>query len=121
MDEIIQKLQLDVNQPIVIANDNGIITYVNALFEKSYGWTSADLVKQSLLTIIPPALHDAHNLGFSRFVTTGEATLLGKTLNLQIMTKQGDILNAAHLIQAIQEGSTWVVGANISLIDKVSQ
>ena len=113
MKDIALKLKLDQDKPFIIVNDKGVIKHINPLFEQTYGWRAEDLINQTLLSIIPTGLHDAHNLGFSRFITTGAPTLLGKELNLQITNKQGEVSQAIHVIKALKEEKTWILGANI--------
>lgn len=113
--DLITQLELDASSPIIIADEQGMVTFINDHFEQAYGWTQDDLLGQPLLIIIPPALHDAHNLGFSRFVTTGETTLMGQALNLKIVTKSQNILEAIHIIKGKRIKDAWVIGATITL------
>lgn len=100
--------------PTVIADHDGLITDVNQRFEETYGWKAAEIVGKPLTTIIPPNLHAAHHLGFSRFLTTGTPTLLNRPLHLKVQTKSGHILNAEHMIVAEKNSQgEWVFAATI--------
>jgi PAS domain S-box-containing protein len=99
--------------PVISANKQGLITYINSAFEKAYGWTEKDLIGEPLATIIPKALHDAHNAGFSRFIHTETPSLLGKKLPLKIMTKAGTEIEAEHCIVAEKQSNDWVFAATI--------
>ncbi len=112
--EMAKDLGLDNSKPLVVANRYGIITHVNKEFEKLFMWELNDIVGQPLLVIIPEHLRDAHNLGFSRFITTETPTLLDKPLNLMAVKKNGEQFNALHLIRAIKDADEWVFCANIS-------
>jgi PAS domain S-box-containing protein len=101
--------------PVIVANKFGLVTYVNHKFQEYYGWSEIDLLGKPLTTIIPQALHDAHNLGFSRFLITKTPTLLGKTLSLKIVTKDGKELNAEHCIVADENAGAWEFAATIVL------
>lgn len=114
--ELIDKLSLDITKPVILADQYGIVFYINALFESAFGWTEQDIVHKPLLRIIPEHLHDAHNVGFSRFITTEIPMILKKSLKLEIVTKQGDILTSTHFICAVKENDDWIFGANIELI-----
>lgn len=118
MDRIIKKLGLDNGKTVIISNHHGIITFVNEAFEQLFKWTREEIVNQPLLKVIPTHLHDAHNLGFSRFISTEEPVLLGKPLNLPAVTKEGKEFKAIHLIRAIKENGQWIIGANIHLSDQ---
>lgn len=117
MDLPIDALNLNKDQPIVISNHHGVIVYVNPHFENLFQWTAEEIVNQSLLTIIPPGLHDAHNIGFSRFITTEKPVLLGKAYPLPSLKKNGEQFNALHLINAVKVDNNWIIGANISPIE----
>jgi len=114
MDHLIDILKLDRDKPIVLANQDGLILFVNTTFETFFQWSSDEIINQPLLVIIPTHLHDAHNLGLSRFITTQRPILLDKPLNLPVMKKNGEQVNAIHLIRAIKEKDVWIFGANIS-------
>lgn len=99
--------------PVIIADHNGIISYVNERFEVELGWSAADLVGKTLTTIIPPALHTAHNMGFSRFLTTGQPTLLAQVLNLRLVLGDGREIDAEHFIIGEKVEGQWVFAATI--------
>ena len=109
----IAELRRQTDVPVVIADAQGAIIYVNAQFESVFGWRGNEIIGKPLATIIPTNLHDAHHLGFSRFLTTGKATLLNQPLKLKGMTKEGREFDAEHLILAEQEHGQWVFGATI--------
>lgn len=109
----IQELEHERDLPVVIADHRGIVTYVNARFETVWGWKAEDLVSQPLTTIIPPNLHDAHHLGFSRFLTTGQPTLLNRPLKLKVRMKDGRELEAEHTITAERHNGAWRFGATV--------
>ena len=99
--------------PVVVADQQGLITQVNARFEAVFGWQGQEIIGKSLTTIIPRRLHDSHHLGFSRFLTTGTPTLLNQPLRLQAVTKTGHEIDAEHLIVAEQRQGQWVFAATI--------
>jgi len=99
--------------PVVIADHEGFITYVNEPFQLVFGWNSDEILGKTLTTIIPRGLHDAHNLGFSRFLLTGTPTLLGQHLTLKAITKDGTEFEAEHYIIAEHQEDQWGFGAVI--------
>src|SRR3989338_3549685 len=109
----IDELRNEKKIPAIIAEGEGFITYVNERFKEAFGWSLKDLAGKTLTTIIPQNLHDAHNLGFSRFLTTGAPTLLNKPLKLKVVTKDGQEIDAEHIIIAEQRQDKWVFGATI--------
>lgn len=102
--------------PVVIADRQGIITYVNARFLRDYAW-SEDIVGKSLVTIIPVPFHDSHNLGHSRFLLTEQSRVMGHPLRAMVLTGDGQAVMSEHTIVAHKTGDDWVFGATLRPID----
>lgn len=100
--------------PVVAIDHNSMFTLVNKAFEHEYGWSEKELLGRSVTEIIPPYLRDAHQIGFSRFLTTEEATLLGKRLPLGILYKDGSIQDAEHYILGEKFKKRWRFAAIIT-------
>lgn len=109
----IDELMREAEAPVVISDHRGFITYVNERFEAVFGWESHEIVGQPLTAIIPRRLHDAHHLGFSRFLTGGKPTLLNQPLRLAAVTKSGVEFEAEHVLVAEQRQGKWMFGATI--------
>ena len=89
----------DRENPVIQVDHLGTIQSVNEPFTRVFGWTARELEGEPLTTILPPGLRDAHNLGFSRYLTTGESTVLGQSLDLRILLPDGLLAEAEHFIQ----------------------
>ena len=77
--QIDPKIVLDhLTDAIVVADDENHIAYVNHATEKLLGWPEGMLEGQRLTAIIPERLHEAHVSGYSRYLVTREARLLGR-------------------------------------------
>ena len=109
----LEELKREQAIPVVLANHQGIISFVNPQFERVFGWSVKEIVGKPLTTIIPGTLHDSHHLGFSRFLATGKATLLNQPLTLKAIAKDGREFDAEHCIVAEQDQGHWVFGATI--------
>lgn len=72
-----QQLLESLGDAVVVADGTDRVVYVNAAGERLLGWGRADLVGQSLATIIPERLRDQHDQGFRRYHETGEPHLIG--------------------------------------------
>lgn len=112
----IADLKLETEVPVVLAEHEGFITYVNTRFTAVFGWSSAEIQGRPLTMIIPKALHDAHHLGFSRFLASGTPTLLNRPLQLKAVRKDGTEFVAEHFIIAEEQNGRWVFGATIKPI-----
>lgn len=98
---------------IVAADDRGLITHIDAPLARVLGWSAEDLVGRSLTTIIPRRFRDAHHIGFSRFLTTGEPRLLERAIALCVATRGGEEMRVQHVITAVRVGPRWVFAASI--------
>ena len=106
--------------PVVTANQDGFIETINESFTQHYGWTADDAVGRPLTLIIPPAMHDAHHLGFSRFLRTETPSILNQSLNLRVVTKGGIEKTAALYIVAEKRNGRWSFAASIRPVEKPS-
>ena len=99
--------------PVVMADSQGVVTWVNEAFENAFGWECEELKGRLITVIMPAKFHDAHNLGFSRFVVTNQATLLDQPLDLEIVTKSGNIMKARHIITAEKRNGETHLAAKV--------
>ena len=104
--------------PVIFANHHGIIIDVNELFEAVFGWERKEIIGRTLAAIIPESLHDAHHLGFSRFLATGIPSLLNQPLALRAVTKDGREFDAEHYIIAEESNGEWTFAATIRPLGK---
>jgi PAS domain S-box-containing protein len=75
---------------IISMDANGIVIEFNPAAERAFGFTHDEAVGRPLAElIIPPRFRDAHHAGLARYVTTGEAHVLGKRLELPALRKDG--------------------------------
>jgi PAS domain S-box-containing protein len=75
---------------IVTMDHAGCITEFNPASERTFGYRREDVMGKPLRDIIiPPSLREAHRLGLARFLTTGQARVLGQRLELTAMRADG--------------------------------
>lgn len=99
--------------PAIAINQEGIIFFVNDCFEGEYGWSENDLQGNPVTAIMPPHMRDAHNLGFSRFLTTETSRILNKEIPLPVYCKDGTVNDAVHFITAKKQDGEWNFAALI--------
>jgi PAS domain S-box-containing protein len=75
---------------IISADHTGCIISWNKAATNILGYTEDEAVGQQLELIIPERFHDAHRDGMKRFTETGDAHVIGKTVELAATTKSGD-------------------------------
>lgn len=109
----LDELRQEEAAPTIIVDQNGVIVFVNRPFEAVFGWPAEEMIGELVTKIIPASMHDAHNLGFSRFVTTGQSRLMHQPLRLSAVGKHGQVFEAEHYIIAEKEKGQWRIGARI--------
>lgn len=108
-----QELMVEEKLPVVAINQTSFFTHINKAFEDEYGWSAKELMGKSITEIIPSYLREAHIIGFSRFITTEQPTLLGKHLPLKILYKDGTVRSAEHYIVGQKNHGSWQFAASI--------
>lgn len=117
----IKEIKRKTDIPVVEVDGQGVFLFVNERFCKVFGFSREEILGQSLTTIIPTHLHDAHTMGFSRFLSTEKPTLLGQPLKLKAVNKNGEELEAEHFIIAEKIGQQWHFAATIKPLGHSSQ
>jgi len=75
---------------IISADHTGQIISWNKAATNILGYTEEEAVGQRLELIIPRKFHEAHRNGMARFTKTGEAHVIGTTVELSACTKGGE-------------------------------
>ena len=84
-----RNLTENVGSAIVTADDGGSIISWNRTAEAIFGYPAAEALGQPLDTIIPERFREAHRAGMARFKRTGEPHVLGKTIELPGLRRDG--------------------------------
>ncbi len=102
-DEIAEQTE----HPSVEVDENGFITGVRNGFQEMLGWQDS-LIGRPLSAIIPAHMHDAHHMGFSRFVATGQPHLLESDVRLPTSKASSEVVELVHHIAAKRfENGEW--------------
>lgn len=104
------------NIPVVVADHEGNITYINSHFQQVFGWSLEEIIGQPLNIILPEFFQDSHNLGFARFSATGESHVLNHPLELKAVTKDNQEIDSEHFIIAEKHNGNWIFAATLKPI-----
>ncbi|MGH2656418.1 MAG: ATP-binding protein [Actinomycetota bacterium] len=74
---------------IVTVSSDSVITYFNRGAETMFGYEMADIVGQQVTTLMPERYRRLHREGMARYLATGEARVLGKTVELEGRRQDG--------------------------------
>lgn len=80
------------NEAIVSADSEGRITYFNRAAEQLFGHRRPEIFGQPLTVLIPERLRAAHTAGFQRHLAGGEPRIIGRTVVLQGLRRDGSEL-----------------------------
>ena len=111
MNEIEKMLKSD--NPTIVADNEGRIVEMNYLFLQAFAWEEEALIGKPLTIIIPEKFHDAHNLSYSRFLSTGRASIFEQWIPLEIVCGGGDVQVAKHFIVACDTSEGMCLAAHI--------
>src|SRR5438105_3331778 len=70
------------NDAIISGNQQGNIIHWNKGAERTFGYTADEALGKPLTLIMPERLQAAHRRGMQRYLATGEARVVGKTVEL---------------------------------------
>jgi PAS domain S-box-containing protein len=85
----------------VVADDANRIIFVNEAAGDLLGWAPEVLAGQRLTVLIPPELREAHLAGFSRLQVTGEPRILGLTVRVPALRRDGSSVEVALIIEQL--------------------
>jgi PAS domain S-box-containing protein len=89
-EEKFRKITTSAWDAIIMMNNDGIITYWNEAAEKIFGYTHDETVGKELHTLIAPQkYYQSSTKGLDHFKKTGQGNLIGKTLELSGLRKDG--------------------------------
>ena len=110
----IEDLKLRTDVPVVVANHEGFVMYINSSFTTILGWKEEDVLGEPLTKVLPGSFRDAHNLSFSRFQSTERASVLNHPLQLKTLTKEDGEIITEHLIIAEKIDNQWFFAATLT-------
>lgn len=76
-------------KPIVISDDQGRMIYVTESVAKLVGSPVNELQGRNLTTIIPDSLRERHKAGLAQTLRTGTGPLIGKTVQVPLLRRDG--------------------------------
>jgi diguanylate cyclase (GGDEF)-like protein/PAS domain S-box-containing protein len=94
------------SQAYIGMSSDGLVTEWNKQAEITFGWKRAEVLGRELSgLIIPDTQRQAHQAGMSRYLATGEATMLGKRVEVNALDKTGREFPVELTIWAVHAAS----------------
>ncbi|MGD2044341.1 MAG: PAS domain S-box protein, partial [Acidimicrobiia bacterium] len=77
------------NDAVISIDSSGLVRLWNRAAEDMFGYTAEEMVGEPLHAIIPERFHDGHNSGIERVSGGGEHHVIGKTVELAGLNREG--------------------------------
>ena len=113
-DERLRRVLDTAYDAFVAIDESGVITDWNAQAEETFGWTKHEAIGRPLAdTIIPPRYRAAHLAGLARFLSTGQATVLDRRIELSAVHRDGHEFPVEFAIRSLNIGAAVAFNAFI--------
>ncbi|MGB3681618.1 MAG: PAS domain S-box protein [Rubrobacteraceae bacterium] len=89
---------------IITMSSDGLINRFNSQAEQIFGYKAEDIVGEPLRMLMPERFREPHEKGFRRYLETGEARVLGGTVELAGLRKNGEEFPAELSLGEIRYG-----------------
>lgn len=97
---------------VISIDQDSRITFWNSQAEMTFGWPADAAIGRRLGDlIIPPALREAHTEGMRRYLTTGEATVLNRRIEVVALNRDGRQFPIELSITPLREGNDLTFSA----------
>lgn len=107
---------------VVIIDENQNVIEWNQKATEIFGYTAAEILNQPLMDlIIPVQFREAHSKGMSRFMSTGQGTVINTTIELPAIDKNLKEFPVSLSISAVKLNSKWFFIAFINDISDRKQ
>ena len=108
-EEKFRKLASSAQNAIIMLDNDGNFFYWNEAFERIFGYSGREILGKEVHRLIAPErYHEDHKKGFARFRETGEGPVIGKTLELAAVKKDGTEFPIELSISALQFKDKWI-------------
>jgi len=75
---------------IISIDNQGNVVLWNKAAEKVFGFKADEIMGKPLINIMPERFQEAHQKGFQRLISTGQGTIIGKTVEMVGRKKNGN-------------------------------
>lgn len=109
---------------IISGNKEGKITYWNKAAADIFGYSENEIIGQPVVRLVPEQYREAHRKGLRRVVETGETKIVGKTVELDGLRRDGTEfpLELSLSMAPTREGPVFtVVARDISMRKRVEK
>ncbi len=107
-EEKFRAISVSAQHAIIVADNEGNVTYWNKAAENMFGWTSQEILSKELHGfIMPQRFQEAFRHGFDKFKDTGRGDLIGKPFETVGMKRDGTEFPVELSISSVKMGGKW--------------
>ncbi len=106
---------------IIICDSEGKILVWNKSAQNIFGYTPAEIMNQSIRVLVPESYRNMHNNGFDRFIKSREPKIMGSTVEIEGLRKDGSLVPISLSLSHWEEGSSIYFSAILKDITKQKQ
>lgn len=118
--DIAQEILSTSSEAIVVADDTGIIVFVNAQAERLFGYSPGEMRGQPIDILLPENLRESHARQRRQFHAAPRARPIIGGLTLKGRRRNGEIFDARIALTPIKSGEAVLVASSIRAIDEDS-
>lgn len=106
--ELFRSISASAQDAIILLNNDGEIAFWNAAAERIFGYVASEVIgKDAHLLLAPSRFHKECKNGLSHFRDTGNGPVIGKTLELVALRKDGTEFPVELSVSALQLKGLW--------------
>ncbi|OLZ42458.1 histidine kinase [Natrinema saccharevitans] len=98
--EFFRQLVANTSEGLLTIDEESTIVFANPAIEEILGYSPADLIGSSKMTLIPERLQDAHAAGLEKYLRTGEKHIDWDGIELPALHKNG---HEVHVLVSLRE------------------
>lgn len=107
-EEKFNKISNSANDAIILIDHLGKVSFWNKAAQQIFQYSHDEIIGKNLHQVLTPAkYHPAHEAGFAKFLHSGEGNAIGKTIELEAIKKDGDIIPVELSLSSINMGGKW--------------
>jgi PAS domain S-box-containing protein len=107
-EEKFRSITTSAKDAIIMMDDEGNNTHWNKAAEEIFGYSAQEaLGKEFHIFLAPQQYHNAYRKGMGTFKTTGQGLVVGKTLEVEAVKKDGTILPIELSVSSVKLKGKW--------------
>ncbi len=106
-EEKFRNITMSAHDAIIMMDDDGKVSYWNKAAETIFGYSNQDALGSDLHEMIAPSSVEAFRSGLERFKQTGQGHIVGKTIEVKAVRKDGTEFSAELSLSTLKLRDRW--------------